>query len=219
MGSRKFQVMVGLALASSILATATTARAFGMGAYFEYGRGMVEQQFGVDFDQNLYGGGFALDTAVARDRLFNYRLNFGYQRTSRESTVGPFPNANLNGFEFNQMFGIGALRSRNVRLWFGPSLRLSFDFVSEEVPGIDAMDLGIGGGVAAGINLHTGNAGSATFTFGYQYLYTGEFVYGSATNVDVLNGGQQLLTFNFGYLFRSTGDRFLPRKRGGAGQP
>jgi hypothetical protein len=222
MTTRRSLWIAGTALASIVL-VASAANAIGLGAYFEYGRGIAQQEsglgFDLDFKENKYGVGFALDTAVARNRLFNYRLNFGYQRSSREFDIGPGANVDLNGFTLNQMFGFGVLRTRNLRLWLGPSLRLGIDFVDEDIPRANWLDLGIGGGLAAGLNVHTGSIGSAAFTLGYQYLYVGEFIYGDTVSTDVFNGGEHLISFNLSYFFRSGRDHFEPRKRASARSP
>jgi hypothetical protein len=217
MTARRPRWIAGTVLTWIVLA-ASAAQAAGFGAYFEYGRGIAQQEsglgFDLDFTENKYGVGLALDTAVAQNRLFNYRLNLGYQYSSREFDLGGLVgNADLNGFSLNQMFGFGVLRTRNLRLWLGPSLRLNFDFVDEDIPRANWLDLGMGVGIAAGLNLHTGSVGSAAFTLGYQYLYVGEFVYGDAVNTDVFNGGEHLISFNLSYFFRSRGDRFAPRPR------
>ncbi len=77
----------GIVIAAVCFLTPTTSEAVGYGAYFEYGHGTghVEPVGGdIEFDENKYGFGFALDTNVAKNSLFNYRLNIGYQRKNRD---------------------------------------------------------------------------------------------------------------------------------------
>jgi hypothetical protein len=214
------QRMLVLSITLFILLASSTAQAVGYGPYFEYGRGIgVQEGFGLDFDfdENRYGVGFALDTAVARDRLFNYRLNVGYQHTQRTfDFFGISPKSKFNGVTLNNMFGFGVYRDSNVRVWLGPSIRFNADILSDAPDGLDVVDLGIGGGLALGVNVHTGDLGSAAFTFGYQYLYVGEIVTGEDDDFDTrtIDGREHLISLNFSFLFRSGGDRYyLGRKR------
>jgi hypothetical protein len=205
---------IGAMIASVFFLVPATAQAAGFGAYFEYGRGighLSESGYDFDYDANKYGFGFALDTNVSRNSLFNYRLNVGYQRTTREWEFGF--EEDLNGFSLNNMFGFGVYRDQNIRVWLGPSVRLGVDVVSNPKnsfgSGTDSVvDLNVGGGLALGVNVHTGDVGSAAFTFGYQYLYLGEFVSGGDFDGRSWNGGSSRISFNLTYLFRSKGDRF-----------
>ncbi len=193
------------------LFSATTAQGVGYGAYFEYARGIGQIDFfpvpvAVDRDSNVYGGGFALDTNVAGDKLFNYRLNIGYEYTSSEIFGGDFNTS--NGLNLNNMFGFGVYRGQRARVWLGPSLRLSADFWSDTFPGIDFVDVGVGGGLALGVNLHTGDVGSAALTFGYQYQYVATLVTQDLLLDHTHDGGRHLVSFNLTYFFRSGGDRY-----------
>jgi hypothetical protein len=118
------------------------------------------------------------------------------------------------------MFGFGVYRNSNMRVWLGPSIRLNVDFLTDMPENVAGLDVGIGGGLALGVNWHTGDTGSVGLTFGYQYLYAPTiFANDSRTDEDLIGdetfGGQQhLISVNLTYLFRSSGDRFfLGRKR------
>ncbi len=196
--------------------SATTAQGFGYGAYFEYARGIGQidlptaesfyLEVPFDRDSNLYGVGFALDTNVAGDKLFNYRMNIGYEYTSSEIFGGDFNTS--NGLNLNNMFGFGVYRGQRARVWLGPSLRLSADFWSDTFPGIDFVDVGVGGGLALGVNLHTGDVGSAALTFGYQYQDVATLVTQDLLLDHTHDGGRHLVSFNLTYFFRSGGDRY-----------
>jgi len=202
--------------------SATTAQGVGYGAYFEYARGIGQidlptvtvpfNEASFDRDSNLYGVGFALDTNVAGDKLFNYRMNIGYEYTSSE-ILGAGPNTSngtSNGLNLNNMFGFGVYRGQRARVWLGPSLRLSADFLSGAFPGNDSVDLGVGGGLALGVNLHTGDVGSAALTFGYQYQYVATVPTRDLILIpdETFAGGRHLVSFNLTYFFRSGGDRY-----------
>ena len=183
------------------LITASPALAVGFGPYFEYGRGISNDGFGTaDFDDNRYSVGFALDTRVASDGLFNYRLNLGYQRTSRN--FGGPGDVTYNGVTLNQMFGFGVYRSSLMRVWLGPSIRIGADIFNS-----NNVDVTAGGGLALGMNLHTGDVGSAALTFGYQYMYVGA-VSSSVFGSSIDDAAEHLISVNLTYFFRSSGDRY-----------
>jgi hypothetical protein len=204
-----------------------SAQAIGFGVYFEYGHAWGNQDREIDpfgsatinqnFEADQFGGGFALDTAVAKDTLFNYRLNVGYQFTDRmyEGSFSGLPRkVESHGFSLNNIFGFGVYRSELMRVWLGPSIRFSTNFHSDFdgfLGDVDVATIGVGGGLATGINFHTGTIGSASLSLGYQYLYSGEI-----RSVEVLDdsrinsGGEHVLAVNVSYFFRSRGDRFRP---------
>jgi len=68
---------------------------------------------------NHLGFGLAMDTAPARDKLFNYQLNIGYDRFTLNNAAA-WGSAELKGFMVSNNLGFGALISPTTRLWFGP---------------------------------------------------------------------------------------------------
>jgi len=201
MSKLRVRYAICVMMATIGLATASPALAIGFGPYFEYGRGISNDGFGsFDFDDNRYSVGFALDTRVASDGLFNYRLNLGYQRTKRD--FGVFGDADYNGVTLNQMFGFGVYRSSLMRVWLGPSIRIGADIFDS-----NNVDVTAGGGLALGVNLHTGDVGSAALTFGYQYMYVGA-VNSSAFGSSINSAAEHLISLNLTYFFRSSGDRY-----------
>ena len=186
----KFRVtLVGLLLFALMLGSPRSAEAGGFGGFFEYSRA-----FSTPADFNTYSVGFSLDTNVSKNRLFNYRLNVGYQWSNFS-----------DGLSLDNAFGFGVLRNRHVRLWIGPSVRLGVDSINSS----PFVDLLAGGGAVFGVNFHTGNAGSAAFTLGYQYLYIGTV---NTINETSTGSGDHRIQLKFSYFFRSRGDRFLPPK-------
>ena len=122
--------------------------ALGIGGYFTFGSGKVE--FKEDWsnsdeffeqrnkgDATYFGGGFVLDTAVAKDKVFNYRLQLGYERGKFEfdsvrdedldidisDDVEDF-EFDVNQYIFDNTFGFGIVRTEFFRLWLGPQIRL-----------------------------------------------------------------------------------------------
>ena len=163
--------LTSLVLVALSLGIASSAGAVGYGAFFEYSRSWSDFA-GFDVDSNRYGVGFAFDTNVSGDRLFNYRLNIGYERTEGDSF-----DVSYNGVMVDNIFGFGVLRTPHMRLWVGPSIRIGVNIQEDPfqffpiVADNEIIDVIAGGGAAIGANIHTGDLGSAAVTLVYQYLY------------------------------------------------
>ena len=195
---------------------ATPAQATGYGLYFDYALGPVDPDpnwVPVSYDTGRIGVGLAIDTAVAQDKLYNYRMNLGYEQVRDKFNGTTF--SKFNGGSFENIFGFGVYRSKLMRIWLGPALRLGVGVLDKNsIPGAgsvqgDMINLTAGGGISAGINLHTGDIGSAAFTIGYQYAYQGRFITGGGVGIPTyLKGRDQRVNFNFAYFFRGKGERF-----------
>jgi hypothetical protein len=200
-------------LASALLAN--PAQATGYGIYLDYALGPVKPDAGwpvnASYDTGRISTGLTIDTAVAQDKLFNYRMNLGYEHINEKFNDVTF--AKFNGASFENIFGFGVYRSKLMRVWLGPSLRLAAGVYDDDsalgpVPG-SIVNLTAGGGLALGVNVHTGDIGSAAFTIGYQYAYQGRFASGGGVSIpDYLQGRDQRVNFNFAYFFRPKGERF-----------
>jgi hypothetical protein len=200
--------------------------ALGLGAYFEFLHGEGEIDFlGVehlDFDSDKFGFGFALDTNLAQNRLFNYRLTAGYQHTDRDlddfnlgGILSSLDNRDADGFSFNNAFGFGLWRGPQHRLWAGPAIRLAVDVfdVDDDLTStdVDIVDFSIGGGPTIGLNLHAGENVTVGLTVGYQYLYVAEFVTIDTVgfdDTDAYDGHEHLVSANITVFFRTSGDQF-----------
>jgi hypothetical protein len=210
--------LVGVALLIAFISSAVPtkqAQATGYGVYFDYAFGPIDPDIDwvlpTQYDTGRISAGFTLDTAVARNKLFNYRMNLGYEHVNEKYQDVTF--SRFNGGSFENIFGFGVYRSKLMRVWLGPSLRISAGVLDERsvggsVPG-SIVNLTAGGGLAVGVNLHTGNVGSASLTIGYQYAYQGRFASGGGVVIpSYLQGRDQRVNFNFAYFFRGKGDRF-----------
>jgi len=216
--SNRLLAAVCAALLLAPLASALVARpaaATGYGLYLDYALGPVDPDFDwilpVSYETGRISTGLVVDTAVARNALFNYRMNLGYEHINEKFNDTTF--ARFNGGSFENIFGFGVYRSKLMRVWLGPSLRLASGVLDESdfpggIPG-SIVNLTAGGGIAAGVNVHTGDIGSVSFTIGYQYAYQGRFASGGGVAIpSYLQGRDQRVNFNFAYLFRGKGDRF-----------
>lgn len=216
--ANRFVTFLGAVLLCAPLASALLpkpAAATGYGVYLDYALGPVKPDTDWILPQSYETGrisaGFTVDTAVARDKLFNYRMNLGYEHINEKFNDVTF--ARFNGGSFENIFGFGVYRTNLMRVWLGPSLRIAAGVLDESdfpggLPG-SIVNLTAGGGIAAGVNLHTGHIGSAAFTIGYQYAYQGRFASGGGVVIpDYLQGRDQRVNFNFAYFFRGKGERF-----------
>ena len=221
-----------LMIAISTLFCAGPSLAFGVGAYFEYlhGDGELDSNLtslfsginDAEFEADKFGVGFALDTNLAQNRLFNYRLMIGYQKTNRDfdavanvplpGSVFTLGNLDAHGFSFNSAFGFGLLRRPHLRLWAGPAIRLGVDVFDTNNDDIDLVDFSAGGGPVVGLNFHAGQHLTIGLTAGYQYLYVGEILRldlpGSEDGAETFDGHEHIAMANITFFFRSSGDQF-----------
>ena len=181
--------------------TVPVAYATGMGLYFSAGLG--ESEFDEEWsgniwadlntkgDSNTFGGGLVFDTAVAKNKLFNYRLNIGYEKLEYKADSIFNDTANTDITDSTQdyqlyfhrvvldnTFGFGVVRNKNWRLWIGPQIRLGYQWgngnmLTEPL----AMELELDGflyGIApvVGANIHIAKAVSIGFDSGYRFNFS-----------------------------------------------
>ena len=180
---KRFICIQVISLMVAVIFCLSNAMATGLGFYVVSGAGSAdwtcdfESGNSRDFDEDTehQGGGFVLDTTVARDSVFNYRLNLGYEELVSEYK----PNrdkTNMDCYTLDNTFGFGVLRTRVVRLWIGPQLRLALAKGNiEDVSGYDIDLFGLGIGPVIGLNLNFGSVATTAFTIGYRFThYSGE---------------------------------------------
>src|SRR4030042_7001947 len=95
--------------------------ALGLGGYLTGKGGVstlrVEKTYSsVDYGP---GAGFLLDTAVASNDHFNYRLNVGYENTIKSGTPF-FGGWSMHRISISNTFGYAFFRSKYLRVWMGP---------------------------------------------------------------------------------------------------
>ncbi len=209
---RRAAIVAGL-----LLCLSSSAQAFGVGAYFEYGRVDGEIDFlgnnDVDFDADQFGVGVVFDTNLAKDSLFNYRGTFGYR--SSEHTFDTFLNdleLDAGGFEMNHLFAIGIIRTKHVRVFIGPAIRVGID-VFDTDSDIDLVNVDFGIGPELGMNLHLARHLTVSPWIAYQYHYLVQAVDIDGVGDDSYDGYEHVVKAGFSILFRSGSDQFVPRKR------
>ena len=167
-------------LSAVLLLLATTAQAFGVGGYFQYGNTEHSDKLGF---------GAAIDTNLAKNRLVNYRLTVGYEYIILDFG---FDSYSTSGISINNTLGFGLYKNSSMRLWIDPAIRLNYD---------DVNDAGIGVGPEFGINFHIGNRLSAGGSLSYQYMQ-----YMTVSDKD--SNDHHLVTLGITLFFRTAGDRY-----------
>lgn len=159
-----------------LLLSSTQAMAIGLGIYGNLGKGSntrVDPALYSFEDTHVWTGfGFILDTAVAKNKLFNYRLNLGLEKWdwNNDHFNNVFDGEVLR-FSLYNTFGFGVVKTKPVRFWLGPQLGLNI-FTQNYGGSSSIGDLfqltenngGIGAtiGLASGLNFNLGR----TFTLG-----------------------------------------------------
>ncbi|HSV98055.1 MAG TPA: hypothetical protein VLM75_14130 [Spirochaetota bacterium] len=79
----------------------------------------------ADAERSLFGFGLLIDTAVAKDKLFNYRLQLGIATGSLSIDGTQYSKSiGLTEYHMYHSFGFGLVRTDSMRLWLGPQLGL-----------------------------------------------------------------------------------------------
>ncbi|WP_419661698.1 uncharacterized protein Dvar_21340 [Desulfosarcina variabilis str. Montpellier] len=217
-------------LASAFVATfffTTTASAIGIGFFYELGNASPEWTIEYEDDDHYYyydedeswtrdfdgdrsrrAFGFVLDTTVARDQLFNYRFQIGYE--TWEDEVSGFGEFDMSGISMSHDFGFGVLRTPAVRLWLGPELR--FAYASGDIdrnPYADVYSFEYGIGPVIGANFNIGSTVTLGLKAGYIFSnFLGVIENDSHTYEDYdFDGSSTELYFNAVIIFRF-GDYF-----------
>ena len=180
--------------------------AMGLGGYYTFGSGSGTWTINtegsddndIDTDDSGTGFGFILDTAVAKDKLFNYRLGVGMEKKEYEIDDGP--TLKVDNFVMDNDFGFGVYRSPNFRLWLGPELKISYG--TESVDGLDYSVVSIGVGPVVGLNYNIGERLTLGVKSGYLFEYTAG--YGEDDNGDSVDhsGTDDFFYFNFAIIYR-----------------
>ncbi|MFC1888480.1 hypothetical protein ACFL4G_01865 [Thermodesulfobacteriota bacterium] len=175
------------------LFSAANVMALGLGPYFSYEMGTLNfndlnydnvnyinwdhwdslwgnnQWHDVDVDNNKFVIGFLLDSCVARNSLFNYRLNLGVTIVDYEPDVRGAESINGAGFDMKHTFGFGFVRFNRVRVWAGPALKFYTDIISGN--STDVINIGVGPGAEMGVNIHVTDFLSIGVSFAYFYNF------------------------------------------------
>ena len=162
--------------------------------------------------------GLALDTAPARDKLYNYNLTVGYG-IFRNMNNTAWGNADLDGLIVSNSFGFGALVTPKVRVWFGPEVKVTWvDGHPRNYSNYKINLFGVGKGLVLGVNFNDDNKLTTIVKFGFQVFdYKGQgkgffshetnsatTSYRSGRDYDVR---EKMVTLTLEFLFRTSDDR------------
>jgi hypothetical protein len=179
----------------AILASATVARAAGVGGYFTTHVGSYTFNVGESIKLSdssfgginspgkgtpvILGGGIVWDTNLGKDELFNFRQNLGFD-SHLKSTVS------LNQVGLVNTFGFAPVRSGIFRFWLGPQINLHYrwgkDSKEQYTPSIYSITypwaimgiqrkyefFTIGTGLALGLNLNVHKNVTIALEAGFQ---------------------------------------------------
>jgi hypothetical protein len=133
-------------------------------------------------DREISNYGFVLDTAVAKDRLFNYRFSLQFDKNHAKDR-----GLDMEGLATTHDFAFGVVRNQNVRLWLGPQLRVAYyrDLSPHTVTDVEyaGSALSIGVGPVIGLNVHLQKL--VTFSASASYMMIGR--YAGDYGIDVVN--------------------------------
>lgn len=212
------------------------AHASGIGGYLTLGKGEVNfnenwddsniwDELKSSGDAEFYGFGFIFDTNVAKNRVFSYRLQVGFEKAEydfdsvKNITTNTDLTPTLNKFKldidrlvFDNTFGFGIVREKNFRLWVGPQIRIgsmSGDGSMTDIYGTK-QDLDLRGfiyGIAPviGVNFNFNNNLTIGVDLGYRFNGFWGNLEKSSLGVfdeDYYYGSENTLFFNFSLIYR-----------------
>ncbi len=161
--------------------------------------------FNRDADISKLGFGFVLDTAVAMDNLFNYRLNVGYGKVNIDTKASGSDIEGKNYHLFNT-FGFGVLRSELIRLWLGPQIGVGFirgeydSIPSSAKNKYDTFYFSVG--LVTGINFNIGEFVTIGIDGGYRInRHVGSANWGTSSSFGI-TGTEKEIFANLSFLFR-----------------
>jgi hypothetical protein len=143
----------------------TSAMALGIGVYAD---GAYNKFYATDQGQTaklndfgFIGGGLVLDTCVAKNDLFNYRLGLGYQRDLKNYDLP------THKFSMNNYFGFGIVRTSAVRWWVGPEIGFRYYYIGNDHG--SKSEVGGNAGLVTGLNFNIGDVFTIGIDGGFRY--------------------------------------------------
>lgn len=153
-----------------------------------------------DWDSSSYSYntalvGLTLDSNVAADRVFNYRLDMYYGSGDHDF------ESSSDMFGMTHTFGFGVVRTRPVRVWFGPQIGMYYESGGGDWNSWDMYGVNIG--PVVGVNFNMGPVVSLALT-GYARFgaYSFDDDFGSE------NDTERIMGMNLALYFRTRGDRY-----------
>jgi len=150
----------------------------------------------VDFDLKSSAGiGFAFDTNIGKDSLFNYRLGLEMSKEEIDSSDGHSCTDNCDfGTRYNivNTFGFGVLRTQTVRLWVGPRINIAGDaYTDDDNNNFKRAGFEVGIAPAVGINVNLGRYFALAADVDYRFAAA----FGAADEDDTLTSQDNGFTY------------------------
>jgi hypothetical protein len=212
-------------IALSLLFMSSSLFAFGLGIYGTAAKGSTDWVYTnpdtniesptIGSDVTKRGLGFTLDTALAFDSLFNYRLQIGFTKIKIDREQN-YLDIKGNEYHLYNNFGFGVFRSEVIRLWLGPQIGFGFikaEYDSNTMETNKFWTIYYAYGIIVGININIGDVATIALDGGYRWnRHAGNstIVYKSSPNTkydrDVTGKGKEAF-IDVSFMFRM-GDTF-----------
>ena len=149
--------------------------------------------------KNAMGLGFVLDTNVAKESVFGYRLVLQYTLAKLDSTNNPnITSLKKHKYDMIHNFAFGIVQKPGFKWWVGPRINTQIEHGSgPEVEYQNSWGFGIG--AATGVNFKVAQRIALAADLGYQ----GDILFGGQSDPDgsVYFGTSKGLTAQFYLLF------------------
>lgn len=160
------------------MACAQSAMAFGIGVYGAWGMGKGTQSWEVansskkyDTSNMKWAGGIVFDSAVAKDTIFNDRLNLGFGVNTRTiDFTTSRRDIKMYDFSLFNTFGFGLARISIMRFWIGPQIGITYSYGDLDFIGKKKYyEVGFLGGMVVGFNFNIGSFFTISLDGGIRY--------------------------------------------------
>jgi len=156
--------------------------------------------------QHLVGTDLTLDTAVAKNRLFNYRLSVDCENIDPGANYILLTNAySINRFTCSNTFGFGFFRSNIIRLWVGPQVVLCYEYRYNDKYVSDTTLLSKFGSVV-GVNFHADDGITLSLETGFRTPFSFDF---TKSKLNAYSNSKIEPIMGFKIIFRSR-DSYCP---------
>lgn len=173
---KQLSAILFLSLLFSLSVAVPSSMALGLGFYYTSGWGEAvydaeddaDNTWDFDVDLERRGYGLVFDTAVAKDRLVNFRLNLGGYNWEEADESGN--HIDLDGVQAVADLGFGLVRNPYLRLWVGVEFTGAYgDGSLEENDAYEITMINLGAGPVLGTNFHMGDRVSFGVKAGWLY--------------------------------------------------
>lgn len=207
-------VLKKLLVVAALVLLAAPAYAGGLGLFISGGERDAEwdgDYTNIESEGTHRDFGFTVDSNLATDRLFNYRLDFGRAEWEIDNFNNQGVEADIDGLVMSHDFGFGGQIAPMVRLWFGPEIR--FTLLDGELEGVNARDIdlfGYGFGGAVGVNVNLPGRLTLSAKSGFvmmRYLGDGPNWTGAGWQNSDYDVDEDLVYLSFSMYFRTKSSR------------